>query len=89
LDQVIVELKDMFGNITKQEIDSTQALISAPLGHFLDFRDFCSNLYLNVFSEKVFFTTKYLFSPYYRKNKSIFLTKTLFLSVLYKNKNTF
>jgi hypothetical protein len=41
------ELKTMFGNITKQEIDATQALISAPLGHFLDFRDFCSNLHLN------------------------------------------
>jgi hypothetical protein len=37
----------MFGNITKQEIDATQALISAPLGHFLDFRDFCSTLHLN------------------------------------------
>ncbi len=35
-----------------------------------------------VFSEKVFFTTKSLFSPYYAKKKSIFLTKTLFLSVL-------
>ncbi len=43
----------------------------------------------SVFSEKVFFTTKSHFSPYYTKNKSIFLTKTLFLSVLYKNKNTF
>jgi hypothetical protein len=41
------ELKTMFGNITKQEIDATQALISAPLGHFLDFRDFCSTLHLN------------------------------------------
>ncbi len=42
------ELKAMFVNITKQEIDATQALISAPLlGHFLDFRDFCSNIYLN------------------------------------------
>jgi hypothetical protein len=37
----------MFGNITKQEIDATQALISAPLGHFLDLRDFCSNIHLS------------------------------------------
>jgi hypothetical protein len=37
----------MFGTITKQEIDATQALISAPLTHFLDFRDFCSNIHLN------------------------------------------
>jgi hypothetical protein len=37
----------MFGTITKQEIDATQALISAPLVHFLDFRDFCSNIHLN------------------------------------------
>jgi hypothetical protein len=37
----------MFGNIMKQEIDATQSLISAPLGHFLDFRDFCSNIHLN------------------------------------------
>jgi hypothetical protein len=37
----------MFGNITKQKIDATQAVISAPLSHFLDFRDFCSNLHLN------------------------------------------
>ncbi len=44
---LVKELKAMFGNITKQEIDATQALISAPLGHFLDFRDFCSNIYLN------------------------------------------
>ena len=44
---LVRELKAMFGNITKQEIDATQALISAPLGHFLDFRDFCSTLHLN------------------------------------------
>ena len=44
---LVRELKTMFGNITKQEIDATQALISAPLGHFLDFRDFCSTLHLN------------------------------------------
>jgi hypothetical protein len=38
----------MFGTITKQEIDAnTQARISAPLAHFLDFRDFCSNIHLN------------------------------------------
>jgi hypothetical protein len=44
---LVTELKAMFGTITKQEIDSTQALISAPLAHFLDFRDFCSNIHLN------------------------------------------
>ena len=37
----------MFGSITKKKIDATQSLISAPLGHFLDFRDFCSNIHLN------------------------------------------
>ncbi len=44
---LVTELKAMFGTITKQEIDATQALISAPLAHFLDFRDFCSNIHLN------------------------------------------
>ena len=44
---LVTELKAMFGTITKQEIDATQALISAPLVHFLDFRDFCSNIHLN------------------------------------------
>jgi hypothetical protein len=44
---LVTELKTMFGTITKQEIDATQALISAPLAHFLDFRDFCSNIHLN------------------------------------------
>ena len=44
---LVQELKAMFGNVTKQEIDATQAPISAPLGHFLDFRDFCSNIHLN------------------------------------------
>ena len=44
---IVKELKAMFGHITKQEIDATQALISAPLGHFLDFRDFCSNIHLH------------------------------------------
>jgi hypothetical protein len=42
---LVRELKTMFGNITKQEIDATQALISAPPAHFLDFRDFCSTLH--------------------------------------------
>ncbi len=37
----------MFGIITKQEIDTIQSIISAPLGNFLDFRDFCSNIHLN------------------------------------------
>ena len=37
----------MFGNITKQEIDTTQSIISAPLRNFLDFRDFCSTIHLN------------------------------------------
>ncbi len=36
----------------------------------------------SVFSEKVFFTTKSLFSPYYTKKKSIFLTKTLFVRII-------
>jgi hypothetical protein len=44
---LVTELKSMFGTITKQEIDATQALISALLAHFLDFRDFCSNVQLN------------------------------------------
>ena len=44
---LVTELKAMFGTITKQEIDATQAIISAPLTHFLDFRDFCSNIHLN------------------------------------------
>jgi hypothetical protein len=44
---LVTELKTMFGTITKQEIDANQALISAPLAHFLDFRDFCSNIHLN------------------------------------------
>jgi hypothetical protein len=44
---LVTELKTMFGTITKQEIDATQAIISAPLVHFLDFRDFCSNVHLN------------------------------------------
>ena len=44
---LVIELKAMFGTITKQEIDATQAIISAPLAHFLDFRDFCSNIHLN------------------------------------------
>ena len=44
---LVTELKAMFGTITKQDIDATQALISAPLVHFLDFRDFCSNIHLN------------------------------------------
>ena len=44
---LVKELKSMFGNITKQEIDTTQAIISVPLGNFLDFRDFCSNIQLN------------------------------------------
>jgi hypothetical protein len=44
---LVTELKTMFGTITKQEIDATQALISAPLAHFLDFRDFCNNIHLN------------------------------------------
>ena len=44
---LVTELKTMFGTITKQEIDATQALISDPLVHFLDFRDFCSNVHLN------------------------------------------
>jgi hypothetical protein len=44
---LVTELKAMFGTITKQEIDATQAIISAPLAHFLDFRDFCSNIHLN------------------------------------------
>lgn len=44
---LVTELKVMFGTITKQEIDATQAIISAPLVHFLDFRDFCSNIHLN------------------------------------------
>ena len=44
---LVQELKAMFGNITKQEIDATQAIISAPLGNFLDFHDFCSNIHLN------------------------------------------
>jgi hypothetical protein len=33
---LVVELKAMFGNVTKQKIGATQALISVPLGHFLD-----------------------------------------------------
>jgi hypothetical protein len=44
---LVKELKAMFGNITKQEIDASQALISVALGHFLDFCDFCSNIHLN------------------------------------------
>jgi hypothetical protein len=44
---LVTELKTMFGTITKQEIDATQALISAPLAHFLDFCNFCSNIHLN------------------------------------------
>jgi hypothetical protein len=44
---LVKELKAMFGNITKQEIDTTQSIISVPLGNFLDFRDFCSNIHLN------------------------------------------
>jgi hypothetical protein len=44
---LVTELKAMFGTITKQEIDATQALISAPLAHFLDFHDFCSKIHLN------------------------------------------
>jgi hypothetical protein len=44
---LVTELKAMFGTITKQEIDATQAIISASLAHFLDFRDFCSNIHLN------------------------------------------
>jgi hypothetical protein len=44
---LVTELKAMFGTITKQAIDATQAIISAPLAHFLDFRDFCSNIHLN------------------------------------------
>jgi hypothetical protein len=43
---LVMELKTMFGTITKQEIDATQALISAPLVYFLHFRDFCSNIHL-------------------------------------------
>jgi hypothetical protein len=44
---LVNELKAMFGTITKQEINATQANISAPLTNFLDFRDFCSNVHLN------------------------------------------
>jgi hypothetical protein len=44
---LVRELKTTFGNISKQEIDATQALISAPHGHFIDIRDFCSTLHLN------------------------------------------
>jgi hypothetical protein len=44
---LVNELKAMFGTITKKETDATQAIISAPLTHFLDFRDFCSNVHLN------------------------------------------
>ncbi len=32
---LVTELKAMFGAITKQEIDATQSIISAPLAHFL------------------------------------------------------
>jgi hypothetical protein len=35
---LVTELKTIFGTITKQEIDATQALISAPLLHFLELR---------------------------------------------------
>jgi hypothetical protein len=44
---LVTELKTMCGTITKQEIDATQALISAPFVHLHDFRDFCSNIHLN------------------------------------------
>jgi hypothetical protein len=44
---LVNELKAIFGTIAKQEIDATQAIISAPLTHFLDFCDFCSNVHLN------------------------------------------
>jgi hypothetical protein len=44
---LVTELKTMIGTITKQKIDATQALISAPLVRFLDFCDFCSNIHLN------------------------------------------
>jgi hypothetical protein len=44
---LVNELKAMFGTITKQEVDATQAIISYSLAHFLDFREFCSNIHLN------------------------------------------
>jgi hypothetical protein len=41
---LVTELKAMLGTITKH---ATQAFIPALLAHFLDFRDFCSNIHLN------------------------------------------
>ena len=45
--ELVRELKDMFGTITKHEIDATQAAINAPLVLFANFRDFCSSMTQN------------------------------------------
>jgi hypothetical protein len=44
---LVRELKAMFGTITKHEIDATQAAIMAPLVLFANFRDFCSSMTQN------------------------------------------
>jgi hypothetical protein len=44
---LVRELKAMFGTITKHEIDATQAAIMAPLVLSTNFRDFCSSMTQN------------------------------------------